>query len=1025
MNRWRCVACVLAAAAARAPAGDWPMLAHDCLRTGATPEAVEPPVRRAWVRYFHQEGLMPSVQPVQAGGRIYLGTLGGSFHCLDAATGRDVWRAEVAAPVFHTACAAGGRVVFGCGDGRIVALEADTGKPAWSRRTGAPIWNAPLAHDGLAIIGGRDGVLYAVGLADGGPGWTYDAGAPICQSPAMDPGRGVVYVTGEDMVVHAVDARTGQAKWRSPKLHGVTARSFHPVVAPDGAVMVTTVPYYAWDRARRPLDRALRRLFGTAGLGRPDTRYPGEYVRLPNWRFSRQCNRRMADHAREVFLRPGYFDRLTAALRAEIEADPPCRCLFVLDPETGRQRPAPPVLYTAFAKSAFTPPLVAPDGRVVSKWLALLPSTFTAYQRWVNLAYLTTADGTPAPVFDETRVDSGKPLHLIGDESCQLTAAGPWLLNLAVHHGEHLNGFRRTGPAGDRGRFERFYTTHTHRYGMGVLHRIVRGKTEAILPGEEDLTRGFGAGNPGEHATGNHTCANMPVIVADGRIVFAANGRVMALVHADSPPQFPRPATLAEAGIEPLSDAEVATITDTWPVNWDYVSVKPPGGWKNHLINTPGRITLPPGVRGNPDNDAAEAAASLPDAQLDACIRPVREPPAPPDTPAARKLRARLVEAAREIIAEPRWMPYRFQGGKHPGDYMDFYADPGEELLALARALPHLPDGDRKAVIEAVADRWAKADPICGLRDYRAGEGAAREPYRVPPDRGRVFRMCSKPGPERAYAAWLWGCASGRWDLVRPLWPRLRKAPRYDQWRDDRDWGNRRCAALIATCRLARRFEDEATLAAALPAARAALRARLAAALRYPRGNVAGDQPAPGLWRNYLRWVNLTPEVAGLIRRHAPASAGPLVREYTARLRPYWFLTWGPITPASREASMQLPRNTWDAFAARAWIERAAPADLAVWCDIPACKADTWHLAKLALTLDAMGRASRDPPRGNAETTDAGMQRSWLMDHMPGVRAGAPACVRSGFGRPRRSRGTGPRRGSCGNGPLAGAGGGR
>ena len=49
-------------------AGDWPMLAHDAARSGATGTEIRPPFARKWYRLFADVGLMAGVQPVIADG---------------------------------------------------------------------------------------------------------------------------------------------------------------------------------------------------------------------------------------------------------------------------------------------------------------------------------------------------------------------------------------------------------------------------------------------------------------------------------------------------------------------------------------------------------------------------------------------------------------------------------------------------------------------------------------------------------------------------------------------------------------------------------------------------------------------------------------------------------------------------------------------------------------------------------------------------------------------------------------------
>ena len=95
---------------------DWPMLGHDPGRSGATSDEVRPPFERKWYRAFPDEGLMAGVQPVVARGRLFIGTLRGTLHAIDAETGEDLWTRQAGGPILH-ACEAGHRrVFFTCAD---------------------------------------------------------------------------------------------------------------------------------------------------------------------------------------------------------------------------------------------------------------------------------------------------------------------------------------------------------------------------------------------------------------------------------------------------------------------------------------------------------------------------------------------------------------------------------------------------------------------------------------------------------------------------------------------------------------------------------------------------------------------------------------------------------------------------------------------------------------------------------------------------------------------------------------------
>src|SRR3954470_12490039 len=111
---------ILAAGVARA---DWPMLAHDAARSGATAEEIRPPFERKWYRLFADEGLMAGVQPVIADGKVFIGTLNGTLHAINAETGEDDWTFVAGGSILHACAVADGRVFFGAADGVIYALN--------------------------------------------------------------------------------------------------------------------------------------------------------------------------------------------------------------------------------------------------------------------------------------------------------------------------------------------------------------------------------------------------------------------------------------------------------------------------------------------------------------------------------------------------------------------------------------------------------------------------------------------------------------------------------------------------------------------------------------------------------------------------------------------------------------------------------------------------------------------------------------------------------------------------------------
>jgi outer membrane protein assembly factor BamB len=225
-----------------AVAADWPMLAHDCARSGSAPAEVRPPFDRKWYRLFPDEGLMAGVQPVIADGRVFIGTMRGTLHAMDCDTGDAVWVYRSEGAILH-ACAVGdGKVVFGDAAGGIRAVNVADGTLAWSVQTGAAVWNAPLIHQGAVVIGGRDCRLYAIDLGTGRIRWKATVSGPLLSSPAIDIARNRVYVASEDRRVCVFNLADGRLLWQSAKLPGVSLRGCHSVIAPDGSFLVATSP---------------------------------------------------------------------------------------------------------------------------------------------------------------------------------------------------------------------------------------------------------------------------------------------------------------------------------------------------------------------------------------------------------------------------------------------------------------------------------------------------------------------------------------------------------------------------------------------------------------------------------------------------------------------------------------------------------------------------------------------------------------------------------------------------------------
>ncbi len=906
-------------------AGDWPMLAHDCARSGATATEIRPPFERKWYRLFPDEGLMAGVQPIIAGGKVFVGTMRGSLYAMDADTGRDVWRYRSEGAILHTCAVGDDKVVFGDAAGRICAVNAGDGALAWSIQTGTAVWNAPLIYDGVVVVGGRDGYLYALDLNGGKIRWKAAVDAPLLSSSALDVSRGRVYVGGEDMCVRALDLSDGRLLWRTGKLPGVSFRGYHPVIAPDGSVLLTTTPALCLDSFEPILLDMVREIFGD----------------FASWRHGKEENDRLREANFKRMAKPGVYEAQLDYLRRRLTAEPIYQTFFVLDPDTGRQKFVASIVYAESMNGTGAPPIVTSDGKVVVKYQALLRSRYEHYSPFLNVGYLDTATGSITPIMDPSRTygwhDS---LLLVHDEQCQLSAAGRVLINT---HLDNVNAMDLDTLQGYGQPFCRNLHEPKPGVALGIWATVLRD--EPLPMGTEWLARGTAV-------YGGGSVTDVAVSIAGDSFYYIPTHEI----NAGAAIIAYRMTADGNAGRE--SDPPLTKLTDEeWqkvqrlPWDWDTLSVR-------RLRHVPD--VLPGRIRGTVQDPLTEQAnhrvARIVDAELDRFIWEV--PNVTPDAdPAAGDLKVQLASRVRELISQ-QWQPLVFPPGKHPREAYRIFADPTETLLALARAYKHVDDSLQKDIQQYVERLESPGGPLEGPVGRRAVDpsiGAVRSFYDIAPD--KLFRLMDdivRSDLARLYPLWLWAHTTGDWRRIEAHWGQLRTFVHQPPDRMDEDCRNGYLGGLIACCRIAAHMKDAQTLETALTTTRKALRDRLAYELSHTEGGLITEVPvARGV---FARWRHLTPEVGRFLAHHAGPIHRHLMQAYVDYHRPTWPLAWGVETMWRNESPFAFPTMSAEIFAARAWILGEPAERLSPCLDIPWCRADLFCIQKLILCLEADGQ---------------------------------------------------------------------
>jgi outer membrane protein assembly factor BamB len=140
-------------------------------------------------------GSYTGASPAVAGLTAYYGTFNNELLAVNLRTRRVAWRYHNRRrqfPYYSSAAVSEGRVVVGGRDKMVHCVEAATGKELWTFMTRARVESSPALTGGRVFVGSNDGKLYALDSKTGAKLWEFTAGAPLSASPAIASGRVVI-----------------------------------------------------------------------------------------------------------------------------------------------------------------------------------------------------------------------------------------------------------------------------------------------------------------------------------------------------------------------------------------------------------------------------------------------------------------------------------------------------------------------------------------------------------------------------------------------------------------------------------------------------------------------------------------------------------------------------------------------------------------------------------------------------------------------------------------------------------------
>lgn len=156
-----------------------------------------------------------AASPLLADATIYIGSGDGSFHAIDAETGKSVWRVTSNAAIRTTAVRHGGNVIFATMDGWVCAVDLLTGREAWSFKRATAYTSGPALFEDAVIVGNRGSRFRALEANTGSELWSQSFQGSWIESTAAFRENQAYVGSGDLFLVSSFNPRTGKPSWRT------------------------------------------------------------------------------------------------------------------------------------------------------------------------------------------------------------------------------------------------------------------------------------------------------------------------------------------------------------------------------------------------------------------------------------------------------------------------------------------------------------------------------------------------------------------------------------------------------------------------------------------------------------------------------------------------------------------------------------------------------------------------------------------------------------------------------------------
>lgn len=170
-------------------------------------------VRQAWS--LSTSASASPLKPAVLGNQVWVGSTDGSVLALDASAGRELWRAQVGAPLAAGLGSDGRTVAAVTVNNELVAMEA--GRVVWRSRLGMGVFTPPLVAGRRVFVLGADRSLSAFDANTGARLWQQNrpGDALSLRQAGLLIAVGDTLIAGQQGRLAGIDPNTGALRWDS------------------------------------------------------------------------------------------------------------------------------------------------------------------------------------------------------------------------------------------------------------------------------------------------------------------------------------------------------------------------------------------------------------------------------------------------------------------------------------------------------------------------------------------------------------------------------------------------------------------------------------------------------------------------------------------------------------------------------------------------------------------------------------------------------------------------------------------